>query len=74
MSSKDFNIFVVIHPEKDEPIAEIYYKQEEVAEVFLENKQFILNLFPSSSASYWEFSLGSFQDCLDDAKRRLMGQ
>ncbi len=70
---KDFRITVNSLPDRENLVAEIYYKHEQIAEINQETKELIIQVYaPNKEQKYWEFSLDEFQKVVEEAKQRLI--
>jgi len=74
MNLENFEIYMVVSPEKDEPIAEIYFQNEQIAEIFDDEGILKLNLFPCASQDFWQISLDELQLVLETAKAKMLGK
>ena len=69
----DFVVKVGSVPNREELVAEIYYQYEQWAEISMEHKHLIIQLYPPLNAKYWEFSLDETLEALEKAKKKLLG-
>jgi len=69
----NFRITINSLPDRENLVAEIYYKHEQVAEISQEAKDLIIQLYaPCKEKKCWEFSLNEFQKVVEEAKQRLI--
>jgi hypothetical protein len=72
MSRKDHQITIAHMVEEDEPVAEIYYKNNQWAEINYEfPKKFDVLFFNKEGGNYWEFPYEEAMEILQEAKNRL---
>jgi hypothetical protein len=60
-------------PDRDDLVADIYFKNSQVAQVFQEESVFKIQIFPSSDTDFWEFDLEQLTSILDKAQKKLLG-
>lgn len=73
MLSKDFEILVVNLPDRENLVAEIYYKDYQWAEINQElSDAMIVQFYSHPKQKYWEFSLEEAMTALAQAKQRLL--
>ena len=68
----DFEIVVASVPDRDELIAELYYKGNQWGEISHETDEMLIQFYPHPSEGYWEFSLKELLDALEQAKQRMI--
>ena len=66
-----FRIDIASVPDRDEPVAELWYGDEQVAELRRESGEHRLQVFAPRSVTVWDFSFDDFLTALDTARRRL---
>jgi len=72
MSKEDFRIVVADMPHKEEPVCEVYYKNEYWIEISAEvPNEFVIQFFNKDDGNYWEFSFDEAMEVLQEAKNRL---
>lgn len=72
MSKEDYNIIIAFMVDQEEPIAEVYYKEEQWAEITYEfPEKFSVLFFGCTKAGYWEFPFDEAIEVLQEAKGRL---
>ncbi len=70
---EDFRITIASLPDRENLVAEISYKNKQVAEINQETKKLIIQLYaPSKEKKCWEFSLEEFQKIVEKAKQKLI--
>lgn len=69
---KDFEIIIAALPDRENEVAEIWYKGQCWVEVSQEKKgQFRLEFYNHPSRSFWEMSYEEAQEVLEKAKNSL---
>lgn len=59
-------------PDKENPVADVYYKQQHVFQIFKEdNTDYILRFANNPKAAYWEFPYDEAMEVLEEAKNHL---
>jgi len=69
----DFEILIMNCPDRDDLVADIYFKNSQVAQVFQEESVLKIQIFPSSDTDFWEFDLQQLTSILDTAQKKLLG-
>jgi hypothetical protein len=72
MSEKKFSIKIVSDTSREKVFAEIYYKNEEWAEISQEEEKPLIAFFPPLSGKYWEFPLAEALGAIQEAKKSLL--
>jgi len=67
-----FTITVGSFPDKNNLVADIIYKNKQVAEISQETNELLIQIYSYENQDYWEFSLEEFQKVLEEAKLRLI--
>jgi len=69
---KFFEIIIASPPDREEQVAEVWYKNELWAEISEETiGQFMIQFYNQSKNDYWEFSYKEAIEALEKAKNRL---
>ena len=68
----DFRITIVSLPDRENLVAEISYKNKQVAEISQETNELLIQIYSCKDKNHWEFSLEEFQKNIEKAKRRLL--
>ena len=72
MKNKDFEITIVSLPDRENLVAEIYYKNVGWVEISAEiPHQFVVAFCNTDKGNYWEFSYDEAIEVLEEAKNRL---
>ncbi|WP_316356148.1 hypothetical protein [Candidatus Neptunichlamydia sp. REUL1] len=72
MSREDYRIVIADMPDKEDPVAEIYYKNENWVVISYEDHgYFVAEFFNNESSSYWEFPYDEAMEVLEEAKNHL---
>ena len=72
MKKNDWERIISYPPEKEEPVAEIYYKNEQCFEVNYEGHGFVVvKFYNKDEGNCWEFPYDEAMDVLQEAKERL---
>ena len=75
MRNKEFKIIIASHPDKENLVAEVYYKSISWAEISAETpNQFVVtfgNCDKGNKGKYWEFSYEEAMEALQEAKNQL---
>ena len=72
MSKEDYRIVIADMPDKEEPVAEVYYKNKFWVEVSYEDHgYFVTKFYNQNSENYWEFPYEEAMEVLQEAKRKL---
>ena len=70
---ENFRITIASLPDRENLVAEISYKNRQVAEINQEGEELIIQLYaPCKEKKCWEFSLEEFQKVVEEAKQRLI--
>jgi len=72
MNEKTFSIKIVSDTSREKVFAEIYYDNEEWAEISQEEETPIIAFFPPLHKKTWEFLLNEALETLQKAKERLL--
>ena len=72
MKNKDFEITIASLPEKENLVAEIYYKSEGWVEISAETPhKYVVCFCNKDEGNYWEFPYNEALEVLEEAKNRL---
>ena len=72
MSKEDFRIVLADVPDKEEPVAEVYYKSEGWVQISAEvPNEFVIAFCNKADKSFWEFPYEEAMEVLQQAKDRL---
>ena len=72
MRKDDWERIISYPPEKEEPIAEIYYKNEQCFEINYEDYGFfVVKFYNRRDRNYWEFPYDEAMEFLQEAKAHL---
>lgn len=72
MGRENYDITIAHMVDQEEPVAEIYYKNEQWAEITYEfPNKFDVFFFNSDQADFWEFPYDEAMEVLQEAKNRL---
>lgn len=74
MSSEKFSIKIVSDTEREFVFAEIYYNNEQWAEISIEGDKPLLALFSPINQKFWEFPLDEALKVLEIGKKKLLGK
>ncbi len=69
---ENFEITVNSLPDRDNLVAEIYYKNYQFAEISQETNKLIVQFYPHPKEAYWEFSIDEILKVIERAKKRLI--
>ena len=69
---EDFRITIASLPDRENLVAEISYKNKQVAEINQETNNLIIQIYSYKDNGYWEFSLEEFQKVIEEAKQKLI--
>jgi len=72
MSKKRFSIRIASDSSKEKVFAEVFYDDDQLAEISQEGEEPIVILLAPSNAKYWEFSLEDLLETLQEAKKSLL--
>jgi hypothetical protein len=73
MNQESFSIIIANDTERERVFAEIYYKNEQWAEISIEGDLPLLELFSPINRKFWEFPLDEALQTLEIAKKKLLG-
>jgi hypothetical protein len=72
MSRENYRIVIGDLPDKEDPVADIYYKNQHVFQLFNENRTgFVVKFANNPNKNYWEFPYEEAIEVLQEAKDRL---
>jgi hypothetical protein len=69
----DYRIVIASLPDKEELVAEIYYKHEQWVEISNESGTPMIVFFKKRDGSDWEFEMDKALEALETAKKRFLG-
>jgi hypothetical protein len=69
---ENFRITVNSLPDRENLVAEIYYRHYQVAEISQETNKLIIQIYSYKDNDCWEFSLEKFQKVIEEAKQKLI--
>ncbi len=69
---KKFSIKIASDASREKVFAEIYYNEEEWAEISQEEEKPLIACFPPIHGKYWEFPLDEVLEVIDEAKKGLL--
>lgn len=69
---ENFSITVNSLPDRENLVAEIYYKNYQVAEISQETDELIIQIYSYKEKDCWEFLLEEFQKVIEEAKKKLL--
>jgi len=69
---ENFSITVNSLPDRENLVAEIYYKNYQVAEISQETDESIIQIYSYKEKDCWEFLLEEFQKVIEEAKKKLL--
>jgi len=69
---ENFRITVNSLPDRENLVAEIYYKHYQVAEISQETNELLIQIYCYKDKDSWEFSLEEFQKVIEEAKQKLI--
>ena len=69
---KNFRITINSLPDRENLVAEIYYKHYQLAEISQESDELLIQIYSHKNEEYWEFSLEKFQKVVEEAKQKLI--
>ena len=72
MTEKTFSIKIVSDTSREKVFAEIYYNNEEWAEISQEEEKPLIAFFRPIHKKYWEFPLDEALDVIEKAKKELL--
>ncbi len=68
---KNFKINIASLPDREKLVLEIWYKNEQVAEINQETDEFFLEIYPPKKGNSWKFNLKEFQKIIDKGMEML---
>ena len=72
MSKEDFRIVIADMPNKEEPVAEVHYKNEFWVDISYEDHEyFVTQFYNKNDGNYWEIPYEEAMKVLKEAKARL---
>jgi hypothetical protein len=72
MRNDPWEIIISDPPDKEEPVAEIYYKNEQCFEINYEDRGFfVIKFYKNRNKKYWEFPYEEAMEVLQEAKEHL---
>lgn len=72
MTKKKFSIKIASDTDRENVFAEIYYNEEEWAEISQEGEKPLIAFFPPSQEKYWEFPLDEALEAIAEAQKSLL--
>lgn len=72
--SEDFEILIMNAPDRDDLIAEVYFKNTQVACVMENEGDFFVQIFPCLDQDFWQLPLDNMLSTLERAKKILLGE
>ena len=73
MKHNHFEILITSPPDRELVVAEIYYNNEQWAEISQDTGNPIVQFYSPDHRKYWEFSYDEAIAVLEKAKQRLLG-
>jgi len=67
----NFSIDIASPPDRENLVCEIFYNNNQVAEILNENNILEIELYPNQRNKPWKFSFDEFLKCLNDGKERI---
>lgn len=74
MNNNNFSIKIASDTDKEKVFAEIYYQNNQWAEISQEGESPIITLFSPIYGEHWEFPLQDAIEAINQAKKRLLGE
>jgi hypothetical protein len=71
--TKELRICISSPPDREKLVAEIFFGNEEWAELNQEDGTLRLEFYPRPNREYWQLSLDEVLEALNEAKKRLIG-
>ena len=68
-----FRIIVASLPDRENCVCEIYYKQDEWAEISQEKDEVMIQFYSHPTEKYWEFPIDVALQILHEAKKEFLG-
>lgn len=72
MPAHIFTIDIASVPDRDELVAELWFGEQQVAELAQEGGRLLLQLYKPPSGKYWEFDYAPFAEALAAMRARLL--
>lgn len=72
MKNNRFSYRIASDTSKEKVFAEVFYNEEQIAEISQEGNSPTLILLPPSNARYWEFPLDDALEALEEASKDLL--
>jgi len=72
MNKKRFSFRIASDTSKEKVFAEVFYDDDQLAEISQEGEEPIVILLSPSNAKYWEFPLEEALEALQEAKKSLL--
>ncbi len=74
MNKKRFSFRIASDTSKEKVFAEVFYDDDQWAEISQEEKNPVVIFFSPSNAKYWEFPLEEALEALRQAKKSLLNE
>ena len=72
MKHKKWKTIIGDVPDKENPVADVYYERNHVFQIFKEdNEPYVIRFGNNSKGNYWEFPYDEAMEVLAEAKNRL---
>ena len=71
MNKKKFSIKIAGDTSREKVFAEIYYNDDEWAEISQEEDKPLITIFPPTNKDCWEFPLHEALEAIEEAKKSL---
>jgi hypothetical protein len=72
--TKDMRICISSPPDREKLVAEIFFGNEQWAELNQEGGTLELEFYPKPSGKFWRLGLDNVLEALNEAKRQLTGE
>src|SRR5687767_1304060 len=72
--TKDMRICISSPPDREKLVAEIFFGNEQWAELNQEGETLELEFYPKPSGEFWRLGLDNVLEALNEAKRQLVGE
>lgn len=72
--TKEFRICITSPPDREKLVAEIFFGNEQWAELNQEEGTLKLEFYPRPNGKFWQLSFDEVMEALNEAKRRLAGE
>lgn len=72
MNKKRFSFRIASDTSKEKVFVEVFYDNDQLAEISQEGEEPMLILLPPSNAKYWEFPLNEALEAIEEAKKSLL--